>query len=60
MDFLLFPFIKILVVAVIISANMAVRCSICFQPIVVLGLHIQIHAHAVLGCTDHVRTDHPE
>ena len=31
-----------------------------FQPIVVLGLHIQIHAHAVLGCMDHVRTDHPE
>ena len=31
-----------------------------FQPILVLGLHIQIHARAVLGCTDHVPTDHPE
>ena len=31
-----------------------------FQPTVVLGLHIQIHPHAVLGCTDHVRTDHPD
>ena len=62
MDFLLFPFIKIPVVAVIVSADVAVRCSTVFgfQPIVVLGLHIQIHARAVLGCTDHVRTDDPE
>ena len=31
-----------------------------FQATVVLGLHIQIHARALLGCMDHVRTDHPE
>ena len=31
-----------------------------FQPIVVLGLHIKIHACAVLGCMDHVCTDHSD
>ena len=53
MDSLLY--IKIPVVAVIVSADMAVQCSIWFptNTVVVLGLHIQIHARAVLGCTDH-------
>ena len=31
-----------------------------FQPIGVLVLHLQIHAHAVLGCMGYVCTDHPE
>ena len=55
MDFLSFPFIKIPVVAVIVSADVAWQYNVLFgfQPIIVLSLHIQIHAHAVLGCTYH-------
>ena len=62
MDFLLFPFIKIPVVTVIVQYQLTWQYGVLFgfQPIVVLSLHIQIHARAVLGCMDHVRTDHPE